>query len=188
MNESRHCKEHLKFDHSERELYIVNGQQAQSTNLTVRHPVCIVTCVSCPRLRFVISSPQGWVGGTRQGVGTSSRAPLAAAHKASHTKPWFCRSTSRAQCPAHKVAIRSGTALQTSEKYAVSVHGRATATAPIMLTAPAAEYLKDQTLPSVGSAWCVEQSVFAALEFLHVVRSFGAHSPPRRPRILFPAT
>ena len=52
----------------------------------------------------------------------------------------------------------------------------------------AAEYMKDQTLPSVASAHCREQSVFAALEFLHIACSFGAHSPPRRPRILFPAT
>ena len=50
-----------------------------------------------------------------------------------------------------------------------------------------AENLKDQTLPSVASAHWREQSVFAALEFLHIACSFGAHSPPRRPRILFPA-
>jgi len=49
-----------------------------------------------------------------------------------------------------------------------------------------AEYLKHQTFPSVGVAWCTEQSVFRALEFLHIVHSFGALSPPRRPRILFP--
>ena len=84
------------------------------------------------------------------------------------------------------MAIQSGTFLQSSENYAVSIHGRATANAPIILTALPAENLKDQTLPSVGSAWCVEQSVFAVLEFLHVVCSFGAHS--EEPRILFPAT
>ena len=92
-----------------------------------------------------------------------------------------------AQHPAHGVTLRPGTFLQMLEEYADSIHGRATATAPIILTAPAAEHLKDQTLPSVGSAWCMEQSVFGALEFLHIVYSFGALSPPRRPRIIFPA-
>ena len=81
---------------------------------------------------------------------------------------------------------RPGTFLQSIEEYADSIHGRATAIAPISLTAPAAEYLKHQTLPSVCSAWCIEQSVFGTLEFFHIVCSFGALSPPRRPRILFP--
>jgi hypothetical protein len=68
-----------------------------------------------------------------------------------------------------------------------SIHGRATVDARIILTTPAAERLKLQTLPSVELAPCREQSGRAVLDSQLDVSDFGAHSRPEKPPHQLPA-
>ena len=75
---------------------------------------------------------------------TRDHAPLLFAVSARHCAVTALRSSAvhdecHAQYPAHGVPFRPGAFLQILENYADSIRGRATAIAPIILTAPVAE-------------------------------------------------